>query len=167
MLKDDERLKSERAKALKAKERFAQNTTGIGSDSQVCDSRQIENDYFFYQTVSARGVLSHKNDTSFQQKFFLHIPVQCASIMMVELLSPEKPNLHYSHDQGWKPGYLALGCQFRFRCVETQMSGFSFGLVSRLLKIGFSFAYAQLRFLGFGFGLSFIQKSYFVLNTNF
>ena len=36
--------------------------------------------------------------------------------------------------QGWKPYYLALGCQFQFRCVETQMSGFSFGLVSRLLK---------------------------------
>ena len=35
-------------------------------------------------------------------------------------------------DQGWKPGYLALGCQFQFRCVETQMSGFSFSLVSRL-----------------------------------
>ena len=36
--------------------------------------------------------------------------------------------------QGWKPGYLALGCQFQFWCVETQMSGFSFGLVSQLLK---------------------------------
>ena len=52
------------------------------------------------------------------------------------------------------------------------MSGFSLGLVSRLLKnIGFSFglcfAYAQLRFLGFSFGLSFIQKSYFILNTDF
>jgi len=35
LLKDDERLKSERAKALKAKERFQQVTTGIGSDSQV------------------------------------------------------------------------------------------------------------------------------------
>ena len=31
LLKDDERLKNERAKALKAKERFAQNTSGIGS----------------------------------------------------------------------------------------------------------------------------------------
>lgn len=31
LLKDDERLKNERAKALKAKERFAQNTMGIGS----------------------------------------------------------------------------------------------------------------------------------------
>ncbi len=31
LLKDDERLKNERAKALKAKERFAQNSMGIGS----------------------------------------------------------------------------------------------------------------------------------------
>lgn len=31
LLKDDERLKNERAKALKAKERFAQNTMGLSS----------------------------------------------------------------------------------------------------------------------------------------
>ena len=31
LLKDDERLRNERAKALKAKERFAQSTTGMGS----------------------------------------------------------------------------------------------------------------------------------------
>lgn len=31
LLKDDERLRNERAKALKAKERFAQSTMGIGS----------------------------------------------------------------------------------------------------------------------------------------
>ena len=43
--------------------------------------------------------------------------------------------------QGWKPGYLALGCQFQFRCVETQMSGLSFGLVSRLLKNRFQFRF--------------------------
>jgi len=35
LLKDDERLKSERQRALKAKERFAQATTGIGSDKTV------------------------------------------------------------------------------------------------------------------------------------
>jgi len=35
LLKDEERLKTERARALKAKERFAQATTGIGSDRQV------------------------------------------------------------------------------------------------------------------------------------
>ena len=33
---------------------------------------------------------------------------------------------------------------------------------------GFSFAYAQLRFLGFSFGLSFIQESYsIILNRNY
>ncbi|KAK3091727.1 hypothetical protein FSP39_022206 [Pinctada imbricata] len=35
LLKDDERLKNERAKALKAKERFAQNAMGIGSNDKV------------------------------------------------------------------------------------------------------------------------------------
>ncbi|KAK2172492.1 hypothetical protein NP493_956g00023 [Ridgeia piscesae] len=35
LLKDDERLKAERMKALKAKERFAQNTMGIGSSGVV------------------------------------------------------------------------------------------------------------------------------------
>ena len=39
----------------------------------------------------------------------------------------------------------------------------------RCCKIGssFSFAYAQLRFLGFSFGSSFIQESYFTVNTNY
>lgn len=32
LLKDDDRLKNERARALKAKERFAQSTCGFGSD---------------------------------------------------------------------------------------------------------------------------------------
>ena len=86
-------------------------------------------------------------------------------------LNPIKNFRYLTLVQGWKPGYLALGCQFQFRCVETQMSGFSFGLVSRLLKIGssfgFSFAYAQLLFLGFSFGLSFIQESYLILNTDY
>lgn len=35
LLKDDERLKTERARAMKAKERFAQATTGIGSNHEV------------------------------------------------------------------------------------------------------------------------------------
>ena len=35
----------------------------------------------------------------------------------------------------------ALGCQFQSRCVETQMSDFSFGLVSRLLKNRFQFRF--------------------------
>ena len=43
--------------------------------------------------------------------------------------------------QGWKPGCLALGCQFQFRCVETQMSGFSLGLVSWLLENRFQFRF--------------------------
>merc|ERR1719273_2446705 len=33
LLKDDERLKNERTRALKAKERFAQSTAGIGSET--------------------------------------------------------------------------------------------------------------------------------------
>lgn len=37
LLKDDERLKNERAKALKAKERFAQSSIGVGSQGQVGD----------------------------------------------------------------------------------------------------------------------------------
>lgn len=32
LLKDDDRLKNERARALKAKERFAQSSCGFGSD---------------------------------------------------------------------------------------------------------------------------------------
>lgn len=35
LLKDDERLKNERARALMAKRRFAQNGMGIGSDGSV------------------------------------------------------------------------------------------------------------------------------------
>lgn len=35
LLKDDERLKNERTKALKAKERFAQNACGFGSDGSI------------------------------------------------------------------------------------------------------------------------------------
>lgn len=35
LLKDDERLKNERVRALKAKERFAQSAAGIGNDTVV------------------------------------------------------------------------------------------------------------------------------------
>ncbi|CAG2067609.1 unnamed protein product [Timema podura] len=35
LLKDDERLRNERARALKAKERFAQAASGFGSDGMV------------------------------------------------------------------------------------------------------------------------------------
>ena len=41
LLKDDDRLKNERVRALKAKERFAQSTAGIGSDTVVRNSRFI------------------------------------------------------------------------------------------------------------------------------
>ena len=50
-------------------------------------------------------------------------------------------SLLLNFSQGWKPGYLALGCQFQFWCVETQMSGFSFGLVSPLLQNRFQFRF--------------------------
>ena len=40
-----------------------------------------------------------------------------------------------------KVGNLALGCQFQFWCVETQMPGFSFGLVSPLLQNRFQFRF--------------------------
>jgi len=43
LLKDDERLKQERARALKAKERFAQASSGIGSESQYGGTKS-END---------------------------------------------------------------------------------------------------------------------------
>ena len=36
---------------------------------------------------------------------------------------------------------MALGCQFKFWCVETQISGFSFGSVLRLLKNRFQFRF--------------------------
>ena len=32
--------------------------------------------------------------------------------------------------QRWKPGYSVLGCQSQFRCIQNQLPGFSFGLVS-------------------------------------
>ena len=38
LLKDGERLKNERVRASKAKERFAQSTAGIGSDTVVSNS---------------------------------------------------------------------------------------------------------------------------------
>ena len=42
LLKDDERLKNERAKALKAKERFAQNSMGVGSNSTVSQQYSVK-----------------------------------------------------------------------------------------------------------------------------
>ena len=65
--------------------------------------------------------------------------------------------------QGWKPGYLALECQFHFRCVETHMSGFSFGLVSRLLKNRFRFQFClrTTSVSGFQFRFKFHPKKLF------
>ena len=60
---------------------------------------------------------------------------------------------------GWKPGYLALGCQFR--CVETQMSGLSFGLVSRLLKNRFQFCLRAASVSGFQFRFKFHPRKLF------
>ena len=60
-----------------------------------------------------------------------------------------------SLNQGWKPGYLALGCRFQFWCVDTQMSGFSFGLVSRLLKNRFQFQFCLRAASVFGFQFRF------------
>lgn len=51
LLKDDERLKNERVKALKARERFAQQTTGFGtgSDSTVsCVERKEKSNLLIY-----------------------------------------------------------------------------------------------------------------------
>ena len=52
LLKDDERLKNERVRALKAKERFAQSAAGIGSDTVVSSPSnhsiiKIATRYFF------------------------------------------------------------------------------------------------------------------------
>ena len=43
LLKDDERLKNERTKALKAKERFALHQSGFGSDGSIdgYESREV------------------------------------------------------------------------------------------------------------------------------
>ena len=46
LLKDDERLRNERTKALKAKERFAQNSMAIGSTSPVSVSIYDNNQTF-------------------------------------------------------------------------------------------------------------------------
>ena len=64
-----------------------------------------------------------------------------------------------THSQGWKPGYSALGCQFR--CVETQMSGFSLGLVSRLLTNRFRFPYCLRAASVSGFQFKFHPRKLF------
>ena len=65
-----------------------------------------------------------------------------------------------------KSGNLATW-RYRLRCVETQISGFSFGLVSRLLKNGFRFQFClcTASVSGFQFRLSYIQESCFILSA--
>ena len=74
-------------------------------------------------------------------------------------------------NQGWKPGYLALGCRFQFRCVETQMSGFSLGLVLRLLKNRFQFRFQfclrTTSVSGFQFRFKFYSKKLFYFEYGF
>lgn len=47
LLKDDERLKNERIKALKARERFAQQTTGFGIGSEANVTSSLNGDNFY------------------------------------------------------------------------------------------------------------------------
>ena len=72
-----------------------------------------------------------------------------------------------AHNQGWKPGYLALKGQFQFRCVETQMSDFSFGLVSRLLRNRFQFCLRTTLVSGFQFRFKFHPKKEFYFEYGF
>ena len=78
-----------------------------------------------------------------------------------------KISIFFTVLQGWKPGYLALGCQFQFRCVETQMSGFSLGLVSRLLKNRFQFCLRTTSVSGFEFWFKFHSKKLFYFEYGF
>ena len=48
MLSDDERLKNERAKALKAKERFAQNAIGVGNGHSTGPRTRVSLNFFLY-----------------------------------------------------------------------------------------------------------------------
>ena len=66
----------------------------------------------------------------------------------------------------WKPGKMVLGCQFQFRCVEIQMSGFRFGLVSRLLKNRFQFCLRTASVAGFQLRLGSSKKIVF-LNADY
>lgn len=49
---DDERLRNERVRALKAKERFAQSVSGIGSDSVSCGRDNLKYFPFIYFLLS-------------------------------------------------------------------------------------------------------------------
>lgn len=58
LLKDEERLKNERAKALKAKERFAQTASGFGSDGAMVDLIQLK--IFFSRFLNKNCILKKK-----------------------------------------------------------------------------------------------------------
>lgn len=68
LLKDDERLKNERARALMAKKRFAQNGVGIGSDGATSEFRRSDtyhgDDDVFSNGSGAAGVQSRRRGGS-------------------------------------------------------------------------------------------------------
>jgi hypothetical protein len=65
LLKDDERLKNERVRALKAKERFAQSTAGIGSDTVVSPtiSCYVSGSSVATESAQAIGIVKETNAT--------------------------------------------------------------------------------------------------------
>jgi epsin len=52
LLKDDEKLKNERVRALKAKERFAQAQQSFGSDVVSFKSCSVDKTYFFKRNIT-------------------------------------------------------------------------------------------------------------------
>ena len=63
LLKDDEKLKQERAKALKAKERFAQNSTAISSTTGAAGMQQSVRPISFLLCPSNRFCLENRNSS--------------------------------------------------------------------------------------------------------
>lgn len=64
LLKDDERLKNERTKALKAKERFAQNVNGFGSDGSIDGPPNREVKRFLFTVLSTVNFILALNTES-------------------------------------------------------------------------------------------------------
>lgn len=65
IFQDDERLRNERVRALKAKERFAQSVSGIGSDSVSFYFLQFK---FSYKPLSHSSGPTHWSFTLFFQQ---------------------------------------------------------------------------------------------------
>ena len=84
-----------------------------------------------------------------------------ATLLLNFFLSQKNDQQKQGNDQGWIFDYLALGCQFQFWCVETQMAGFNFGSVSRLLKNRFQFRLRTASVSGFQFRLKFHPRKLF------